>query len=233
MNHEADLVRKAAGLWWPNLPALLLGSVLVAGAWAVVRYLAMIGGSQSTHGSAISVLGIGLVVLPLIGALIDTCTVLLGDEHAGVRRLVRRFPITTWRAWRVSLPVTAVALLTTAADVAWQQAGQVWMLASWAVCSAALAGAVLVGVIALPYSLRPGVGWRDVWLVSAYLASRNPLAVLGIVAACTLAVWAAAYLSFAMLLLLPAPLALAWSAGASQASRRGRARLALRVGTSV
>jgi hypothetical protein len=92
---------------------------------------------------------------------------------------------------------------------------------------------VLVGVIALPYSLRSGVGWRDVWLVSAYLATRNPLAVLGIVAACTLAVWAAAFLSFAMLLLLPAPLALAWSAGASEACRRGRARLALRVGTSV
>lgn len=233
MNDDTDLVGKAAGLWWPNLPALLLGSVLVAAAWALVRYASTIGGSQSTQGGTVSIVGIGLVVLPLTAALVDVCTVLIGDEHAGVRRLVRRLPVTTRRAWRVSLPVTAVALLTTAAGAAWQQAGQIWMLASWAVCSAALAVLVLVGVIALPYSLRSGVGWREVWLVSAFLATRHPLAVLGVLAACALAVWVAAHLSFAMLLLLPAPLALVWAAGASETCRRGRARLALRTGASA
>jgi hypothetical protein len=99
------------------------------------------------------------------------------------------------------------------------------VLVSWAVCWGALAGLTLVATMALPYSLRSGDTWREVWLVGVYLASRSPLIVLGILAACGLVVWAAAHLSFALLLLLPAPLALVWAAGAAEATRRGRHRL--------
>jgi hypothetical protein len=223
---DQDLVAKAARLWWPNLPALLIGSVLVAAAWSLVRGL-------SEAGGWVPVVGIGLVVLPLLAGLLDTCLTLLDDEHAGIRRLARRLPVTVWRTWRVTAPMILVALLAVAAGSAWHSAGQLWILGSWAVCSAVLAGLACVGLVALPYSVRSGAEVRDVWLVSAYLATRNPLPVLGIAAACGLTVWVSAYLSFALLLLVPAPLALVWAAGAAEVSRRGRERLASRADATV
>ena len=101
------------------------------------------------------------------------------------------------------------------------------MLVSLGICTAVLLGLVFVGVIALPYALRSRATGREVWLVGAFLATRHP--VLGARVSCRPAaasVWAAAHLSFALLILLPAPLALVWAAAASEASVRGRVRLA-------
>ena len=88
-----------------------------------------------------------------------------------------------------------VALLTDAAALAWLRSGQSWMLVSLGICTAVLFGLVFVGVIALPYALRSRVGWRETWLVGAYLASRHPVLAVGVLSACGVAVWAAAHLS--------------------------------------
>lgn len=224
--NETDLVARAARLWWPNLPTLLVGSVLVAAAWSLIRSLTAVS-------PWLPVVGIGLVVLPLLAGLLDTCATLLGDEHAGVQRWLRRLPATVWRTWRVTVPVVVVALLASVAGSTWQHAGQLWMLGCWAVCSAVLAGLALVAVIALPYSVQSGADAREVWLVSAYLATRAPLPVLGIAAACGLTAWASGHLSFAVLLLVPAPVALVWAAGAIEVTRRGRTRLASRADATV
>lgn len=100
------------------------------------------------------------------------------------------------------------------------------MLVSLGMCTAVLLGLVVVGVIALPYALSSHADWKEAWLVGAFLATRHPVLVLGVLSACGVTVWVAAHLSFALLILLPAPLALVWAAAASEAGRRGRARLA-------
>jgi hypothetical protein len=214
-----DLVQRAAREWWPNLPLLLLGSIPVAAGWAALRAVA--GGS-----SWIALLGTGVLVLPLFAALLHSCTRLLAHEHVGVLQLVRRWPHLVVRAWRVTGPLTLVAVLTATAAAAWQQGGQPWMLLSLGICAAVLAGVVVVGVVALPYALRGDTGWTETWLVSAYVASRHPVPVLGVLSACGVAVWASAHLSFALLILVPGPLALIWAAAVSEAILRGRERLA-------
>ena len=215
---RSDLAR-AAREWWPNLPMLLVGSVAVAAGWAVLR-------SVAAGSGWVALLGIGLLVIPLLAGLLDGCLRLLDDQHVGVVQLVRGLPGVVRRSWRVTGPVTVVALLADAAAVAWLRGGQSWMLVSLGICTAVLLGLVFVGVIALPYALRSHVSWREVWLVGAFLATRHPVLALGVLSACGVAVWAAAHLSFALLILLPAPLALVWAAAASEASVRGRVRLA-------
>ena len=82
------------------------------------------------------------------------------------------------------------------------------------------------GVVALPYVLRTGATLRTGWLVSFYIATRNPVPVLAVLSALALGVWAAAYLSFAMIVFLPAPLALVWVAAVTVATERSSTRLA-------
>jgi hypothetical protein len=165
-------------------------------------------------------------VTPLLAGLLDGCLRLLDDQHVGVLQLVRGLPGAVGRSWRVTAPVTGVALLADAAAVAWQRGGQAWMLVSLGICTAVLLGLVFVGVIALPYALRSHAGWRETWLVGTFLATRQPVLALGVLSACGVTVWVAAHLSFALLILLPAPLALVWAAAASEASLRGHVRLA-------
>ena len=99
------------------------------------------------------------------------------------------------------------------------------MLVSLGICRRCCS-ARLHRVIALPYALRSHAPWKETWLVGAYLATRHPVLALGVLSACGVTVWAAAHLSFALLVLLPAPLALIWAAAGSEACLRGRARLA-------
>jgi protein-S-isoprenylcysteine O-methyltransferase Ste14 len=214
-----DLVRRAAREWWPNLPMLLVGSIAVAAGWAMLR-------SVAAGSGWVALLGIGVLVVPVLAGLLDGCLRLLDDQHVGALQLLRGLPAVVVRSWRVTGPVTLVALLTDAAAVAWQRGGQPWMLVSLGICTAVLLGLVLVGVIALPYALSSRAGGRETWLVGAYLATRHPVLAVGVLSACGVAVWAAAHLSFALLILLPAPLALIWAAAASEASLRGRVRLA-------
>lgn len=214
-----DLVQRAVREWWPNLPLLLLASIPVAAGWAALR-------AVTVGWGWIALLGTGLLVLPLFAALLHSCTRLLDHEHVGVLQLARRWPHLVLRSWRVTGPITLVAVLTAAAAAAWQRGGQPWMLLSFGVCAAVLAGVVVAGVVALPYALRSDTGWTETWLVSAYVASRHPVPVLGVLSACGVAVWGSAHLSFALLILVPGPLALLWAAAVSEAILRGRERLA-------
>ena len=94
----------------------------------------------------------------------------------------------------------------------------------WLSCAALL----LSGVVALPYRIGTGAPIRECWLVAGYIASRQPVAVLAVVAAAALAVWAAAHLSFALIILLVAPLAMTWAAAIEQATENSKNSLALK-----
>jgi hypothetical protein len=215
---ERDLVRRVARLFWPNLPVLLTGSVLVALGWVAVR-------AGSGWSPWLSIAGAGLVVVPLFAVLLRGCEVLLSDEHFGVVQLFRSLPRSVLRAVRVAVVPTVATSLTFVAVLAWQLSGSPVMLASVAVGTVLSVVAAYVGIIALPYVVRTGAGWREAWPAALYVASRNPVLVLGIGAATALTVWAAAYLSFALVLLLPAPLALLWAGAETAAVDRSRRRL--------
>lgn len=216
---RGDRLPPVVRTWWVNLPLLLLASIPVAVGWVMLRSI------PSTWAWA-ALLGTGLLVTPLFAGLLSAGARLLDDEHVRVLQLARELPRIVVRSWRVTAPVTLVALLTAAAATAWQQGGRPWMLVSLGMCAAALAAGVFVGVIALPYALRSHANGREAWLVGAYLATRQPVLALGVLSACALTVWAAAHLSFALLVLLPAPLALVWASAGAQACTRGQAQLA-------
>ncbi|MVA74542.1 hypothetical protein GC722_00600 [Auraticoccus sp. F435] len=216
---EGDVVRRGAALVWPELPLLVLGSVPVALGWAAVRQL-------SDWSPWLALAGVGLVVLPLLAALVHACSVLLDGDHVGVRRLFATLPGTALRAAGVTVVPTTTGLLTLVAVHAWQLSGQPWLLASVAVGCVATLAAGYVAVVAVPYALRTGAGVREVALVSLFVATRNAVPVLSVLATATLAVLVAAHLSLALLVLLPAPVALVWAAAASAATARSRARLA-------
>lgn len=215
---SADHLRHAGRLLWPNLPVLLVGSLVVALGWSVVRVL-------PPQLGWLAVLGVGLVVVPAFAALLGGCQVLLTDEHFGIKdllvSLVRGYPA----ALRVTALPTTTVLLTLVAVQLWLVSGQNWLLVSISVGASISVVALYAGVIALPYVLRTRSRLVEGWLVSLYVAGRNPVPVLAVLSAVALAVWAAAYLSFALVLLLPAPLALVWAAAVAVATDRSRARL--------
>jgi hypothetical protein len=215
---RGDRLPHAVRTWWINLPLLLLASIPVSAGWVAFR-------SVPPAWGWVALMGTGLLVAPLFAGLLSAGARLLDDEHVGVLQLTRELPGIVARSWRVTAPVTLIALLTAAAAAAWQQGGRPWMVASLGMCAAALAAAAFVGVLALPYALRCDATWKETWLVGAYLATRQPVLALGVLSACALTVWAAAHLSFALLVLLPAPLALVWAGAGSQACVRGQAQL--------
>lgn len=224
--HEASSVdhqlAHAAGLLWPNLPVLLLGSVVVAVGWSLVRAL-------SPHLGLGSVVGLGLVVVPAFAVLLRGCEVLLTDEHFGIADLFRSAARIFLPALRITAVPTAAVLLTLSAVQVWQLSGQPWMLISVGLAAAVSVLTLYTGVVALPYLLRTRSPWRAGWLVSFYIATRNPVPVLAVLSAVALAVWAAAYLSFAVIVLLPAPLALVWAAAMTDATQRSQTTLSARA----
>jgi hypothetical protein len=208
---------------WPNLPVLLVGSVPVALAWAALRVL-------PPGWGWLSLVGIGLVVLPALAALVRGCELLLAGDEFGLADLLPTLRGSCPRAVRVTAVPTAAALLTSVALGVWRQTHQTWVLASVGTGIAATAATGLVAVVALPYSLRAAGPWQQTWLVSGYIATRNLVPVLGVVSALVLGVWAAAHLSFALVLLLPGPVAMIWAAALVGATRASRVRLAARTG---
>lgn len=220
---STDQLRRAGSQLWPNLPVLLVGSVVAAAAWALVR-------SLPPQLGWLAVLGAGLLVLPALAGLLRAWETLLADEHFGLADL----GLTLTRCFLPTVGVTALptlaVLLTVLALELWQHSGHTWMLASVGVGVSVSAVTMYAGVIAVPYVLRTGAGLVEGWLVALYVASRNPMPVLAVLSAVALAVWGAAYLSFALVLLLPGPLTMVWAAAVAVATQHSQAQIAGRIG---
>jgi hypothetical protein len=213
----------AAQILWSNLPVLVIGSALVAIGWSVVRAL-------SPHLGWASIVGIALLVVPAFAVLLRGCEVLLTDEHFGVADLVRTGVRTLLPSLKVTAVPTLALLLTVSGYQLWLVSGQAWMLISVGLGAVVSLVALYTGVVALPYVVRTGAPLRTGWLVSFYIATRNPVPVLAVLSAVALGAWAAAYLSFAVIVLIPAPLALVWAAAVAGATERSLVTLASREG---
>lgn len=219
---SADQLHATLRTVWTNLPVLLAGSVPAAAAWVALRALpASLGW--------LSLVGVGLLVLPLLAGLAHGCVRLLSDEDLGLTDVGPLLVRSLRGAAAVTLVPTGAAVLTLLALQVWHRDHQGWALASVGAGLAVTIVTALVSVVAVPYRLRTAAPPKETWLVSAYMASRNPAPVLGVVSALALGVWAAAHLSFALVLLLPAPLALVWASAFLTATRRSQALLAART----
>jgi hypothetical protein len=195
---------KARGVIWPNLPVLAVGSVLVTIAWAFAWLI-----PRDARWAALVV--VGLLVLPLFAALLRGCEVLLVGDHFGVWTLLHGLPGNLIRAVRITAPVLAVVLLSNAGIYAWQVSGSAWLLPSAVLGGVLALASAYVGVVALPYYVAERGSWTQAWLVAVYIATRNPVPVLAALAGVVLGVLATAHLSLALILLLPAPVALVWA----------------------
>lgn len=227
---EPDPLRRAAQLLWPNLPLLLIGSIMIAAPWSVLRLLSPALGLWVLP-------AITLVVLPPLAALLSAVQHLLADEHVGPVGLLRSLPKTVRPVLTAAAPVTAALLLTAGSAEAWRLGQQTWMLLSVALSGALAFVAGLVGLVVLPYLLqassvarqsRPTTAApspREAWLVGLFVLTRQPILIMGAAAAVVITVIAASYLSFAMIIVLPAPLALIWAAATEAAFQRSRDRL--------
>lgn len=205
-------------LCWTNLPVLSFGSVLVAVGWVLVRL-------WSPQLGWTSLVLIGVLVMPAQATLVRACEVLLTGDHFGMSDLVATL-VRSFRSTVVVLILPEAALiLTLAALDLWRVTGQPWMLVSIGVGTAFSAATVFIGVVTLPYVTRTRTRVGDSWLTGCYIASRCPVPVLAVLSAITLAVLGAAYLSFALIILLPAPLALIWASAVTGATRRCQERL--------
>jgi len=212
-----DPVRHAAGLLWPNLPVLLLGSVVVTVACGVVRALA--------HPSALLIVGFALLVVPALAALLRCAQVLVAGDAFGLRDLGRDLV----RSYRPAVVIAAPAAVALAlADVAagqWVVHRQGWMMISLGLCLAVGTVAVAAGVVALPYALRTRCRITEAWLIAAYVVTRRPVPVLAVVSAIVLLGWAGQHISLALMIIFPGPLALLWAAAAGSAIDDSRQRL--------
>lgn len=216
---QLDHPRRAGRLLWPNLPLLCCGALLVSLSWAVVRLVA-------PGLSVLSVVLHSLLVVPTFAPLLKGCQVLLTDEHFRIVDLFRTLRRDYLSVVKVGLLPTVTVLLTVSAFDIWYVARQPWMLVSLGLGLSATVVTLYIWVIALPYALRsPSSSLAQGWLVSFYVASRNPVPVLAVVSSVGLAVWATNTVSFALALLIPGPLALIWAAAMAAASDHSRTPL--------
>lgn len=189
---------------WPNLPVLAAGSFLVTLVWVLANVTA--GGSPWT-----AMVMTGLLVLPVFAALLRGCEVLLVGDHFGIWTLLGTLPRSLVRGLKITGPVLIVVLLGNAATYAWQASGSAWLLPSAVVSGVLGLAVVYVGVVALPYYVGERGSWTQAWLVALYVGTRNPVPVLAALAGVILGVLATAHLSPALVLVLPAPVAMVWA----------------------
>ncbi|GAA2104155.1 hypothetical protein GCM10009841_21830 [Microlunatus panaciterrae] len=204
---------------WPNLPVLVCGSLIVALGWSLIRAL-------SPQLGWVTLIGLGLVVVPVFAALLCGCEGLLVDERFGLAELLHGLKVAYLPAVKVTAAPMVTVLLTLVALKLWLLSGQTWMLVSVGLGGALSTVAVYTAVVALPLFVRTSPRLIEGWLVAFFIAARNPVPVLAVLSALSLGIWASAYLSFAMILLLPGPLALVWAAGVAAATARSRSQLA-------
>lgn len=206
---------------WPNLPVLAAGSLLVTITWA----LATVSANDSPW---LAMVLTGIFVLPVFAALLRGCEVLLLGDHFGIWTLLGTLPRSLVRALRITGPVLAVVLLSNAAAYAWQVSGAPWLLPSAMVSGVLGLAAIYLGVVALPYYVGGRGSWRQAWLVALYIGTRNPVPVLAALAGVVLGVLATVHLSFALVVLLPAPVALVWASAIRTATRHSRELLRIK-----
>lgn len=204
---------------WPNLPVLLVGSVLVAFGWSVTRVLAGLTGWLIP-------IGVWLLVMPPLAVLVGGCRLLLRDEHFGVGTLSRRLPATAGRTIMITAVPMIMVVLTLIGWHAWRLSGSALLVPSFLAGCLLSALALLAGVVAVPYGVLNRASVKDSWLVAGFVLTRQPVPVLAVAAAVALAVSATAYLSFALIILLPAPVAMIWAAAVEQATQNSKNALA-------
>lgn len=211
-----DPLRAFFRLAWPNLPALLLASVLVCvGATLTVLVNPGI--------TPVSVLAAALLVGGPLAALVRVAVEMWQGRETGARQALRFLPACAGSGVRVALvPAVPLALTLVSLEV-WAQSRQLWVLVPLAVGGAVTVIVALAACVALPLVLCDGSlrGGR-LWLTALRLVARRPVRVLAVPAVAALGVQACTSLTASLALLVPAPVALVMAAAALTQTTRWR-----------
>jgi hypothetical protein len=218
-----DPLRRAAAVFWPNLPVLLAGSGLAVLPLGLARVLAPMLGTVGTT-------LLGAAFLLAVAPLLQTAMMLVAGEHRGLGDLLRGLGRDLRAALPMVAPPAAAALLTAVAVEAWTVHGQEWMVGSVAAGGAVTVIATTIMIVALPYRLHAGrlpgnCPAREAWLIGLYAATRRPVPVLGTLCAVGLFGSVLPSVSLALGFLGLGPLALLWAAAATATLDHGRALL--------
>jgi hypothetical protein len=199
---DVNYVVRTRRLVWPNLPSIALSSLIVCVGAVAVELL--------TPGiTPFAVLLWAAIVSPLFGALVVQTNELVcsGSDQ-------RLFSIFGYlrRSWLLSyklsvIPAVAGALCLVALEVGRQTGSLLALVPAGLSGSAALLG-LLAAVVALPLAQElPELKLRALLMMSLHVIARKPVPIIAVVAVGVLIGWAAAQFSVALVLLMPAPLA--------------------------
>ena len=177
-----DPVRRAAQLVWPNLPVLLIGSVVAVIPQTLRR---LIVASDPVVAGLVAIVG-ALLAVVMLAPLLHAATVLVDGEHAGIVSLVRRLPVDVARAVPIVIMPAGTALLGLAAAAMWSVHHQTWLLVSLGAGLTATTIGTVVLTTALPYRLRHHAGVRESFVVGAYAVIKAPVPVVGVLSAAVL-----------------------------------------------
>lgn len=211
-----DPVRRAAGLIWPNLPVLILGSVLAVLPLGLARVLA-----PGPVGTAL----LGGLFLLAAAPLLRTAMVLLAGDHRGIGGLLRGLGQDLLTALPIATPPAVAAALTAVAVQLWETERLLWLIGSAAAGGAVTVILGVIMVVALPYRLHSGCSARAAWLIGLYATTRRPVPVIAVLCAAGLLGSALPAVSLALGFLALGPFALLWAAAATAVLDHGRALL--------
>lgn len=202
-NHVRDAVRAA----WPDLPTLLVGSILFC---AVAAFII----AMSPGVNVVSILLSSVLLVPIIGALAQTVQLTVAEGSApSPLRLLRTLPRTWWLTMRECLALAVSSTLVFFAFGVWTQTSDPVWLFSLAASGTVSALSLLCTIVALPLRLRrPDLSARHLWLISLTVVVRDPVPIIGVVVAGGLGIWAVTSLTASLLLLVPLFLAIIWAA---------------------
>ncbi|RNI20294.1 hypothetical protein [Flexivirga caeni] len=195
------LLRRTMRGVWPQLPLLLLGSVVLCLAAVVVALVA-------PGATPVSVLLLAVLVAPPAVALGAVTNSVLRYDDASFAVWRRGWRVGIRRGIACAIPQAVAGALFVVAIEVWRRTGQPALLVSVAVCGAVtLALIPFTAAMVQVLTVLPELTLRDQWRVAAGWVVRWPVRFLAAPILLLLGVWLATQLSVSLLLLVPAPVA--------------------------
>ena len=208
----ADPLRRGLLVIWPNLPVLLVASIVTGAAWACTRAAGPLAPVSAV-----------LCGLPTLAGLSGGCVELLRGTQYTVRMFFGRLPAVCWLSLKLLWPALVAGSLAEAAAVAHAATGHILWLVSLGLSATTAVVLGAAGVVALFHAVATGQTSARASLIAVapwFTTCRTQ--VLTVSSALVVATLLSPHLAFAMLVLLPIPTAMAVAVAVVSADERSR-----------
>ena len=199
---QPSYVGRLRSVLWPNLATLLVSSIAVCAAAAVVLLL-------MPALTPVSVLLWAALVAPVFGGLVSQANdMILGSpvgafSIGGYVRRVGRLSLVLW------MPAAGTGACALVALAVWRQTHNPLALGSAAVSAMCAALLAVAAVAALPIGIEnPALRGCPLTMTALHIAARTPVPVFAVAAFLVGAVSASAHVAASIMFLVPGPLAL-------------------------